>query len=109
MAHERKAKEALEAEKRRVQDLENRLTQQREVSAAEISVGLWRPPTCGRGPEARREAIFLSRWRVVVRWADTEQCRSPWPMSPHTAYWLCNLTQITHLLCLRLLIYKVGV
>lgn len=60
MAHERKAKEALEAEKRRVQDLENRLTQQKEVSAAETSGGLRRPPTCGRGPQARREDISLS-------------------------------------------------
>lgn len=36
MAHEkRKAKEALETEKRKVQDLENHLTQQKEVWGAE--------------------------------------------------------------------------
>lgn len=39
MAHERKVKEAFETERRRVQDLENHLTQQKEVRGAGGSGG----------------------------------------------------------------------
>ena len=57
MAHEkRKAKEALEAEKRKVQDLENHLTQQKEVWGAEredVGGGSRKPLEAASGPDAR--------------------------------------------------------
>lgn len=55
VAHEkRKAKEALEAERRKVQDLENHLTQQKEVGGAETDAG-WgsRPPDGEHGHVGR--------------------------------------------------------
>lgn len=54
MAHEkRKAKEALETEKRKVQDLENQLTQQKEVCPAEGGAGQ-QPEPSGRSLSARQ-------------------------------------------------------
>ena len=64
MAQEkRKAKEALETEKRKVQDLENHLTQQKEVRGAGRRVGR-APNPCGRSSEARPEAGPVPRGRV---------------------------------------------
>lgn len=63
MAYEkRRAKEALETERRRVQDLENHLTQQKEVWGAEREMGhssqkpLWNELT---NSKVRREALVL--------------------------------------------------
>lgn len=53
MAHEkRKAKESLEAEKRKVQDLENHLTQQKEVWGA-VGGGSRKPLEAASGQDAR--------------------------------------------------------
>ena len=59
MAHEkRKAKEALETEKRKVQDLENHLTQQKEVWGAERGSGWWQPKALGSSFRTRCETVF---------------------------------------------------
>lgn len=58
MAREkRKAKEALETEKRKVQDLENHLTQQKEVRGAERDRGLWQPKPSAGSSRSRCEAV----------------------------------------------------
>lgn len=70
MAQEkRKAKEALEAEKRKVQDLENHLTQQKEVGGAETDVGWGSRHPCV--PVPRRKARSCGQ---MVRWARTGRC-----------------------------------
>lgn len=74
MAHEkRKAKEALETEKRKVQDLENHLTQQKEVwgergwvVAAESP---WR-----QLQDQTRDCVLVPGLEQVVKRADGEQC-----------------------------------
>lgn len=64
MAHEKKVKEALETEKRRVQDLENHLTQQKEVREQASGAA-----AAGRSPKpgARLFPCLLS---CVGTWAD---------------------------------------
>lgn len=94
MAYEkRKAKEALEAEKRKVQDLENHLTQQKEVRGAERCRGLWRPQPLW---EAEPEAVFLSPERVVGGLVDSHgrRLRSEWPATSRAACQLCDRGQI---------------
>lgn len=97
VAHEkRKAKEALETERRRAQDLENHLTQQKEVRGAERWMGRRSQNPCGRKSEARREAVVLCPdggfSRPVRRcWA---HFRGKWPTSC-IAHKLYDLGQVT--------------
>lgn len=112
MAYEkRKAKEALEAEKRRVQDLENHLTQQKEVRGAERCRGLWRPrPPWETSPEAGPKAVFLRPERVVGRWAATGGTCIPSGQRPLVQHTSCMTKgRSLSLLCLGLHLCKTGV
>lgn len=108
MAYEkRKAKEALEAEKRKVQDLENHLTQQKEVRGAERCRGLWRPQPPW---EAEPEAVFLSPERVVGRWAATGGASVPSGQQPLVQRASCVTEgRSLSLPCLGLHLCKTGV